>query len=114
MKIHYSYEDIEDYLEYEDPEAVMLAARKADGLPPPIRLAEPWEPAPPILMTTQGKVAPWQSPASAAWLAARAYPESTASWLADRGYPEPDGDGLDKSSRASSPPEPGRSQGHGR
>ena len=114
MKVHYSSEDIGDYLDYEDPEAVMLAARKAAGLPAPIPLAEPWEPAPPILMNSHGKVAAWQPPASAAWLAAHAYPESTADWLAARRYPPPAGDAVDgngpNSSPASAPAPPARGQ----
>lgn len=103
--IHYSPADIEDYLEYEDPEGTMLAARKAAGLPPPIPLAEPWDPGPPILMTSRGQVAPWQSPATRAWLTAGDYPESTASWLAERGYPGPSADAVtpEPASRAVTP-----------
>ena len=53
MEIHYSYEDIEEYVAYEDPERTMLAHREQMGLPPPIPLAEPWELPPPVLFNDE-------------------------------------------------------------
>lgn len=64
MEIHYSVEDIEEYLEFEDPEGSMLAHREQLGLPPPIPLVEPWELGPPVLIRDDPA---WPRTGPAAW-----------------------------------------------
>jgi len=63
MELHYGYEDIEDYVDYEDPEGTMLAHRQQLGVPSPIPLAEPWELGPPVLIRDEPN---WPPPGSAA------------------------------------------------